>query len=1074
MTIVKHLSLGLVFVLLAGTTGCKKSSKSTTTTTASDSGTAVDTTSPTISNVTASTANGTYKAGDSVTVQVVFSESVTVTGTPTLTLETGTTDRNATYTSGSGSDTLLFTYTVQSGDQSVDLDYTSTSALALAGGTIQDASSNNATLTLATPGTTGSLGTNKAIVIDAVAPVISNVTSPNPNGTYGLGSTISVQIVFSEAVNVTGTPTLTLETGTTDRNATYTSGSGTNTLTFTYTVQSGDTASDLNYVNSTSLGVSGAVIADAVGNNATITLPSTGGAGSLGANKAIVIDAVAPIIYSLTATNPNGTYGVGTTINIEFSFSEAVTVTGTPTLTLETGTTDRNATYTSGSGSNTLVFTYTVQSGDAANDLDYVSTTSLGVTGATIADSAGNNATLTLPAPGSGNSIGGSKAIVIDGTAGTVTNVTSSSSNGTYGSGNTLSIQIVFSKAMTVTGTPRLALNSGASAYANYSSGSGTTTLTFSYTVASGDASSDLDYTSTSALALNGGTVRDSAGNNATLTLATPGAATSLGNNKAIVISTTTVVSSVTSSATNGSYTPGQSVVIAVIFNATVYVAGGTPTLTLETGLVDRTVSYSSGSGTNTLYFNYTVQEGDRSTDLSYVGTSSLSTGGGTIKNAGNVSATLTLPTPGLSGSLSFNKNLSIEGILPKMVTGVAFTCRMGVTGQVKCWGENALGQLGKGNTTDLGGNSGEISSLSAINLGTGRTAFTIAAGNSHVCAILNDGSVKCWGNNSSGQLGLDSAAAAMGDGGGEMGDSLATVNLGASRTAIAISAGSEHTCAILDNETLKCWGNNSVGQLGQDSTTTYGASAGSMSTLSPVSLGVGRTVRQVVAFGDSTCAFLDNSVVKCWGENASGQLGIGSTAYKGATPGSMATLTGIDFGSRTVAQLAGHSSTVCARFTNGQVACWGDVLNGQAGLETSGTYIGDTAGEMGSSLQSAHLTGYTATAITVGQSHVCALFDDTSARCWGDGSNGQLGTESTDSLGVTTNDMSGPSISLGSGLNATAISAGGFHTCALLNDYSLKCWGNNDIGQLGLEDTDTRGHTSGTMGDNLPNVNVF
>ncbi|MBF0584412.1 MAG: DUF4347 domain-containing protein, partial [Magnetococcales bacterium] len=132
-----------------------------------------DNTAPTVSSVSSSTADGSYKAGSSISITVTFSESVIVNttgGTPYITMETGTTDRNASYSSGSGSSTLVFTYTVQAGDTSSDLDYTTTSALALNSGTIKDAAGNSAVLTLASPGAVNSLGNNKAIVIDTTAP----------------------------------------------------------------------------------------------------------------------------------------------------------------------------------------------------------------------------------------------------------------------------------------------------------------------------------------------------------------------------------------------------------------------------------------------------------------------------------------------------------------------------------------------------------------------------------------------------------------------------------------------------------------------------------------------------------------------------------------------------------------------------------------------------------------------------------------------------------------------------------------------------------------------------------------
>ncbi|WP_170151539.1 SwmB domain-containing protein [Microvirga subterranea] len=145
---------------------------------------------PVVTNVSASTGNGTYKAGDVVTITVTYGSAVTVTGTPTLTLETGSVDRAATYVSGSGGNTLTFTYTVRAGDLSQDLDYRSINALSLAGGRISDAYGNDASLTLPSPGTAGSLGANKAIVIDGVAPTVTQATVN--------GDTIVLQ--YSEAI----------------------------------------------------------------------------------------------------------------------------------------------------------------------------------------------------------------------------------------------------------------------------------------------------------------------------------------------------------------------------------------------------------------------------------------------------------------------------------------------------------------------------------------------------------------------------------------------------------------------------------------------------------------------------------------------------------------------------------------------------------------------------------------------------------------------------------------------------------------------------------------------------------
>jgi len=530
----------------------------------------------------------------------------------------------------------------------------------------------------ASDGTTNSDVNVSVTVTDDVAPKVSSVSSTTDNGTYGIGDTIDITVTFDEAVTVTGTPQLTLDTGTTDRDAVYLSGTGTNTLTFRYTVQAGDTSADLDYVSTAALALNGGTIKDAAGNNATLTLPTPGIANSLGANKALLIDGVSPTVSSVSSSTSNGLYGIGDTIDITVTFSEAVTVTGgTPQLTLKTDTTDRVVNYTSGNGTNTLTFSYTVQAGDSSFDLDYTGTTALTLNGSTIKDAAGNDATLTLPAPGTADSLGDNKDLEIDGTAPTVSAVSSSSANGTYGIGDTIDITVTFSEVVTVTDTPQLTLETGATdRVVDYTSGSGSNTLTFRYTVQAGDTSDDLDYLSTAALALNGGTIKDAAGNDATLTLATPGAANSLGANKALVIDAAVpTVTAVSATTADGAYQAGDPIDVTVTFSEAVTVAtgGGTPTLMLETGTTDRAATYLSGSGTSTLTFRYTVQAGDTSADLDYTGTGALALNGGTIKDSGGNDALLTLATPGAANSLGANKAVVVD-TAPSKVTSVSAT----------------------------------------------------------------------------------------------------------------------------------------------------------------------------------------------------------------------------------------------------------------------------------------------------------------------------------------------------------------------------------------------------------------
>jgi hypothetical protein len=491
-----------------------------------------------------------------------------------------------------------------------------------------------------------------------VAPKALGVSTTTANGTYGVGAVIPITVSFDAPVTVTGTPKLHLNSG---GDAVYTSGSGTSTLTFTYTVAAGQTTSGgkLDYTSTTPFDLTGATIVGAGGMAASLTLPAPGAAGSLSAASNIVIDTTAAQVTGVSSTLANGTYGAGTVVPITVTFSHSVSVTGTPQLALNSGGT---VSYASGSGTTTLTFNYTVAAGDSSPDLDYTSTNALTLNGGSITDQVvGGPANLTLPAPGAAGSLGANKNIVIDAVAATVANVTSPTANGTYGIGAVINVTVQFTKAVTVTGTPQLALNSGGTA--SYTSGSGTTTLTFTYSVAAGNSTGDLDEASAGALTLNGGSIQ-AAGQSATLTLPTPGTSGSLGANKSIVIDTSAAtVTNVTSPTADGTYNVGAVITVTVQFSQTVTVTG-TPQLALNSG---GTASYASGSGTTTLTFTYTVAAGNSASDLDEASAGALTLNGGSIQAAGQ-SANLTLPTPGTSGSLGTNKNIVVDAVGPSIV----------------------------------------------------------------------------------------------------------------------------------------------------------------------------------------------------------------------------------------------------------------------------------------------------------------------------------------------------------------------------------------------------------------------
>jgi hypothetical protein len=495
---------------------------------------------PTVTDVNSTTTtDGTYFSGQVVNVEVTFSTAVNYTGTPQIILNTGSPATTAVnVTSGIGTNKLTFAYTIGDGNNSADLDYTSTTALILNGGTITNTTSPfpAAILTLVSPGAAGSFGANKNIVIDAVIPVITGITSSPATGSYKSGDSISIYVAYSKNMAVTtggGTPSLALNSGGT---ATYSSVT-TNTLTFTYTVGGSQTTNDLDV---TGLSFNGGTIKDTLGNSATTTLSGT----TLATSSSVIIDTIQPTITDITSTATDDVYTVNQTILVQVVFSETVYYTGTPQVTLNSTGTVVNI--SGGSASNTLEFSYTVAPGHSATKLEVVS-----LAGGTIRDAANNNATLTVFGVGVAGSLGVNKNIKIDTTAPTVTNVTSAA--GGNQASSTISIQVLFSKAVVVAGgTPTLDLknyayvlfsctagNGGGTWSAAYNSGSGTKTLIFTISFGSpvlvGDCTNRLDYKATNSLA-TGGTIQDLSGINAILTLPAPGAAGSLGNNTNIQV----------------------------------------------------------------------------------------------------------------------------------------------------------------------------------------------------------------------------------------------------------------------------------------------------------------------------------------------------------------------------------------------------------------------------------------------------------------------------------------------------------------------------------------------------------
>jgi len=394
--------------------------------------------------------------------------------------------------------------------------------------TLSFKSANNflgaASLTIETNdnGNSGSGGakTDTDVISITVVPVNPKVTSVSAQGidrTVKVGDEVLINMTWDQVVNVDasgGIPSLLLETGLVDREAVYVSGSGSNTLVFKYTVQAGDLSADLDFQSAAALQLNGAVISNNTSDLAVLTLPTVGGADSLGGRSNIVVDGVVPVIGSVSAP-VDGTYIPGQNLDFTVNFSENVVVDSTGgvpriAVTLDTGGTVF-AEYVSGSGSSALVFRLTAASGQLdSNGVTLGSTVQLN--GGSIRDTAGNDTVVTL------NSVASTGGVHIDGVAPTVVNVTAPA-DGSYKAGDVLTFTVNASEALQ-TGAlpPRLVLDvGGVTRYATYVSGSGSSALVFQYVVQTGE--NDANGIAVNSLDLRGEQLTDLAGNDLDVTL---------------------------------------------------------------------------------------------------------------------------------------------------------------------------------------------------------------------------------------------------------------------------------------------------------------------------------------------------------------------------------------------------------------------------------------------------------------------------------------------------------------------------------------------------------------------------
>ncbi len=419
------------------------------------------------------------------------------------------------------------------------------------------------------------------------------------------------------------------------------------------------------------------------------------------------------------------------------------------------------------------------------------------------------------------------------------------------------------------------------------------------------------------------------------------------------------------------------------------------------------------------------------------------------------------------------------SGAIPKVAArvtqiaaGYRHTCARFHDGTVKCWGNNGVGVLGVGDTRPRGGAPGEMgATLPVVDLGRGRKATHITAGASHNCALLDDGAIKCWGYNVADGKNLGVKP-------DQMGDSLPAVDLGSRRRAVHVdtSAGfSFRTCAVLADGAVKCWGGNTGGELGLGDTQSRFRARDMGANLPAVDLGPGRKAVQVADGMYHTCALLDDGSVKCWGDNGQGQLGLESDRPRGRIQNEMGErLPVVDLGpERKSVHLRAGANHTCALLDDGSVKCWGGNKYGQLGLGDTRPR-GKLPKDMGTELAAVDLgSGRKAVRIAAGHDHSCAVLDDGSVKCWGENYDGQLGLGDIWARGDQPDEMGDRLPAVNLGRKAVEVSAGAYYTCAVLDDGTVKCWGDNRFGQLGLGDRRNRGYVLSEMGESLPVVNL-
>lgn len=381
----------------------------------------------------------------------------------------------------------------------------------------------------------------------------------------------------------------------------------------------------------------------------------------------------------------------------------------------------------------------------------------------------------------------------------------------------------------------------------------------------------------------------------------------------------------------------------------------------------------------------------------------------------------------------------------------------------VYCFGSNANAESGAQNPASVGDPLSTMGgNLKPLPIDA--NVDTVVAGLRFTCVRTTAGAVACFGDNQYGATGAGTPYVDL-DG----------------AVVLDLAAGRDFVCALRETRDVVCWGQNSEGQLGRGTTeATIGTNANEMGAgLVPVALGTNALVKAIYAGETHTCALLDDGRVKCWGSNFDGELGLGDATPRGKSPAELGdNLPVVELPAR-VASLSAGLLYTCALGTNGRVYCWGRNNNGNLGQGLPSDFKrGKGPLEMGQYIPSTPLGDRAVARLSwSAYHHLCVLFVDGGVKCFGGNNLGELGLGDARDRGLSVADMglNLPWVDLGTGQRAVEVSSGGSRTCARLENGSYKCWGSvNEGGSkslLGRPYGFPQGDAPKEMGDNLKTV---